>query len=321
MDLVNRLSAPRVYRLALFDTTSPGSTRDPRTDTICDVMGLLASPSTAGTRTVRVLTVADLHQRRSLYTELQQAVVEHRPDAVILCGDFLHSLEPEDGMLSVADCAADIARLDVAQVIAVRGNHENHQFIHFADALSSTSREMAFLHGEAENIGPLTVLGFECLLGDEMAFALTKHALPPTPGGWVPRLARKLGAAARSLWCMHEPPAGTSLSAQVGPLAGNPEWRDLISRFSPRLVICGHDHDTPIKRRRWHDRIGETLIVNVGQTSCKRLHFSVMDADFCTANSPLPYRITVRAFPWHEEVTLGPAGPTPPSVPAQEPDR
>lgn len=284
-------------------------------------MGIPASPSTTESRTVRLLTVADLHQRKNLYSELQQAIAEHKPDAVALLGDYLHAFDLEPGMMTVAECARAVSTLDVPQVVVVRGNHEGFQFIEFADAISSTDRTLTTLHGEAAQLGRLTMVGFPCLLGDETAFSYTKPALPSTPGAWLPPLMRRIGAAGRMLWLAHEPPARTNLSERSGALAGDSQLTELIERFSPRLVICGHDHDTPIMRRRWHDRIGDSVVVNVGQTSCRRLHFCVIDAEVASTTSPLPSRITLHAYPWQEQLVLGPAGTPLPSAPSQEPGR
>lgn len=321
MDLVNRLAAPRVYRLARSDTASAGSTRAGETDIVCDVMGHPASPSTTESRTVRLLTVADLHQRKNLYSELQQAIAEHKPDAVALLGDYLHGFDLETDMMPVEACASAISALKVPQVVAVRGNHEGLQFLEFADAVSSTDRTLTTLHGEAAQVGRLTVVGFPCLLGDETAFSYTKPALPSTPGAWLPPLLRRIGPAARAIWFMHEPPARTKLSERSGPLAGNAEWTELIERFAPRLVICGHDHETPMRAGTWHDRIGDTAVVNVGQSVGEHLHYAVIDATLVNGVTALPREITVRAHPWQEQLVWGADGWTLQAVSVRESDR
>jgi Icc-related predicted phosphoesterase len=273
-----------------------------------DRMSYMMAPSSTipgtTTRTVRLLTVSDLHQRSELYTGLHKAVRTHRPDAVILCGDFLHAMEPEHGMLSVAECAQAVACLEVARVLAVRGNHEHVQFADFADAMATATASFTTLHGEAAQVGDMTLLGFECLLGNDVAFTLLKQLLPPEPGAWVPKLMGKLGPAGRCLWIAHEPPSGTPLSASSGPLSGNPEWTALVERFNPRLMVCGHDHTTPTKCKRWHHRIGETVVVNVGQSDGTELHYSVIEALFDANQPSLPRRMTVSGFPWGQSIEL-----------------
>jgi len=105
---------------------------------------------------------------------------------------------------------------------------------------------------------------------------------------------------------MHEPPSGTPLSARLGPVSGNPEWAEAIARFSPHLVLCGHDHVTPMKNRRWHCRRGDTVCANVGQNDSEDLCFVVVEMTFPQRTACPPAKTVVRAYPWGEAVTVLP---------------
>jgi hypothetical protein len=83
------------------------------------------------------------------------------------------------------------------------------------------------------------LVGFPCLLGDETAYLGAREPLPADPCAWLPALLRSHGPAMRTLWLMHEPPAGTPLSETNGPMAGNREWIEAIERFSPWLTLSG----------------------------------------------------------------------------------
>lgn len=253
---------------------------------------------------VRVLTVSELHQQRVLFTKLREAVDFHQPNVLALLGDFLDVPGVGAGMLGTRECAEAIARLPVPEIVVVRGNHEDWNYLSFADAMSSAGRSLTMLHGEAHVHGPLTMIGFPTLLGDETAFTIHKEPLPPHPDGWLPKVLKKTGPAGRSLWLMHEPPAGTPLSVSSGPVAGNQEWTDAIHRFSPWLVICGHDHRTPVKSGKWHHRLGDTVVVNVGQPHDGQLHYLVIEAEFDSGRTSLPRRMVVDAYPWDQTVEL-----------------
>jgi hypothetical protein len=80
------------------------------------------------------------------------------------------------------------------------------------------------------------------------------------------------------------PPAGTPLSKRGSLVEGNPEWVSATTRFSPWLVIAGHDHLTPIRSGRWYHRIGQTTCVNVGLTDKGPLHYCLVEAEFTSAN-------------------------------------
>ena len=112
-------------------------------------------------------------------------------------------------------------------------------------------------------------------------------------------MIRPWGAAARTLWLMHEPPAGWSLTRLTGVLAGNPEWVTAIEQYSPGLTISGHDHATPRKSKRWHHRIEPTVCVNAGQSDTGPLHYGVIQAEFANSTQSLPARMQVRALALH----------------------
>lgn len=151
---------------------------------------------------VRLLTAADLHQRAGLYQRLEDAVERHQPDLVALVGDFLDVPGTGAGLLPVRECAHALARLPTGEIIFIRGNHEDMDWLTFADAWAGTGRRLHALHGESFRLGPLVVVGFPCLLGNDLAFTLGKPPLPPLDA-WLPRRMRTLGPAGRTLWLMH----------------------------------------------------------------------------------------------------------------------
>lgn len=259
-----------------------------------------------GQDTVRLLTVSDLHQSETLYRQLAEAVARHRPDGVALIGDFLDVLGVGKGQLTARACAEAVAALPVREVVVVRGNHEDWNYVGFGDALRTAGREVVTLHGEACEVGPLTVLGFPTRLGDQTAFTLTKEPLAAHWEGWLPRVVRRIGPAARALWLMHEPPLGTPLSMPSGPIAGNPDWTAGIKRFQPWLVVSGHDHETPGRNGRWHHALGPTRVVNVGQSDGGVLHYVLIEATYAPGHRGLPRRMRVTGHPWDQSFELPP---------------
>ncbi len=224
-------------------------------------------------RAIRVLTVADLHQRRVLYEQLEAAVTQHRPDIVALVGDFLNVWQHGGNFLSIEESARRLNALDVSEIVCVRGNHEDENWLDFPPG------RIISLNGNALASGPLVIVGFPCLLGDESWFLEGIAGISPNATEWFPKVVRRYGPAARTLWLMHEPPSGTRLSVATGPLAGNDEWRDAITDYSPLLVICGHDHQTPLRGGSWRERVGQSWCLNAGQTR-DTLHYFVIDVIF-----------------------------------------
>jgi len=72
----------------------------------------------------------------------------------------------------------------------------------------------------------------------------------------------------------HYPPHGTKVDKAVGFVhAGSRHIRRLIEEFRPRLVLCGHIHESP-----GTDRIGETLVVNAGSLGIRGI-YAVIDTE------------------------------------------
>lgn len=251
---------------------------------------------------IQVLVAADLHAQRRLYADLSRAVIVHQPDVVVLNGDFLDAGEPDAAKLSPTECAAALAALACPNIVFTLGNHEQDDWLPFLSAWSEAGRVPQVLAGRALTFGPLVVVGFPCLMVER------EDLFDPVPRPavkWLSALAKQHGPAFRTLWLMHEPPCGTALSAPSGPVAGNAEWMDAVERYTPRLVLFGHDHATPLRCNRWHDRMsGGTVFVNVGQGGRDGLRYSMVRADFKDSTPGLPQRLAVKAFPLQEEESV-----------------
>lgn len=242
---------------------------------------------------IRIMVVSDLHQVAKLFTLLEEAASYHRPDVLVINGDFLDIPAGGSGQLTVQDCARKLAELSVREVVFTRGNHEGEAVWEFADVFAKSERRFATLHGEEFVYGPLAVTGFPCLLGNYEPFAFDKRPLRLNTDSWLPRLLRKTGPAARTIWIAHEPPLGLHACA---------EWRDAIAEYQPWVFVSGHDHKSATKTGKWYHQIGKTHCVNVGQSDGDRLHFVVIDAEFDSSRPSLPSRMTVTAYPWNQSV-------------------
>lgn len=254
-----------------------------------------------------VLTVSDLHQSRILYDQLESAVRMHHPDLVAIVGDFLDSDDAGGRELTRTECGRRLNALE-CEVVFVRGNHESEGWLAFAKAWRSGRRMRTLnpLNCEGFVHGPLVLVGFPCRLGDEFHYLEgRKPSHEDRSNKWLDEVMRRHGPAARTLWLMHEPPAGTRLSEEVGPMAGRIEWLAAVERHSPLLVVCGHDHRTPIRQSAWHERMRETQVVNVGQKLDGPLHYSVVEFEFPGSTPCLPQCIKVTAYPWNQTMELG----------------
>lgn len=230
----------------------------------------------------RILIATDLHQRAVLYKALIKLDAEIKPDAIILGGDFLHhtGMLPygETPQLTPTQCSEELQAI-AAPLLFVRGNHEDENWFEFRDAWKSlrTSAPVR-LNGGFANIGGIGVVGFPCFMGYQMPFSEGERLGCERYQYWFKLLLADHGDDATLLWIMHEPPTGTQLSEEGSPVEGNAWWRDAIEEHQPELVVCGHDHTTPLERDVWQDKIGKTNVINVGQNMDGPLHATLVES-------------------------------------------
>jgi Icc-related predicted phosphoesterase len=228
----------------------------------------------------RILIATDLHQRAVLYGALTKLCDEVKPDALVLGGDFLHGtgLLPygRTRQLTPTQCAVELHAVSVP-ILFVRGNHEDENWFEFRDAWRSLRLTAPLrLNGSFAEIGSVGVIGFPCAMGQEEAFSEGEPLGGEHYGFWLPQLLEDHGDAARQLWVMHEPPTGTRLSAAGSVVEGHAWWREAIEEHQPLMVVCGHDHGTPIKNGVWNEQIGRTTVINVGQNMDGQLHATLV---------------------------------------------
>jgi Icc-related predicted phosphoesterase len=251
---------------------------------------------------VRVMTVADTHRNERLLALLAEGVKNNEPNIVVMLGDFLDVTGNETGRVSVVECARQIARLPASEVVFIRGNHEHSALKTFAEEFLRIRPEFHLIERGSFRCGPLTMIGFPCLLWQTGSIL---DALADDPSSSLPPLIESLSPVSRTLWLMHEPPNATGLSRQMmGPLSGNVDWRKAIERFAPWLVVFGHDHQKPIKSKMWHARVGLSLCVNLGQTNSGPLHYTMLEFQFSSDAPALPEKVIVTAFPACESINL-----------------
>src|SRR5690625_2317377 len=172
---------------------------------------------------MKILAFSDLHLDKRA-AELIRADAEDA-DLVIGAGDFAVQRE------GLAD-AMEMLRPILPKAVLVPGNAES------AAELRAAAGPAMVLHGEA----------FE---RDGVQFFGLGYAVPETPfGSWScdlteaeaeEMLARMEHA---DVLIVHSPPQGVADRNRAGDALGSTAIRAAIERVQPRLVLCGHIHDS-----------------------------------------------------------------------------
>ncbi len=189
---------------------------------------------------MKILAFSDLH----LDETAARAILEAAPEAdlVIGAGDFARQHTGLDAYMALFEPIADKA-------VFVAGNNES------VDELRAASSAV-ILHGEAGRVDGLQIFG----LG---------YGVPVTPfGPWSCDLSEAeaaemlLAAEGADLIISHSPPKGVADRTSTGLSIGSTALHAAIEKVQPKLVFCGHVHDS------WgtEGRIGASRVVNLGPT-------------------------------------------------------
>ena len=194
----------------------------------------------------RILAFSDMHLSRRCAAEICAAAAE--ADLVIGAGDFCtqrRGLDDAMGLLAPV----------LPKAVLVPGNAESADELRAAAGAAAAGAVV--LHGEATERAGLAIFG----LG---------YAVPRTPfGSWscdldeeeaAALLGRLEGADMPDVLIVHSPPEGVADRTSAGASMGSTAIRAAIERFRPRLVLCGHIHDS------WgaSGTIGDSRVHNLG---------------------------------------------------------
>ncbi|WP_208347889.1 metallophosphoesterase family protein [Pseudaestuariivita rosea] len=189
---------------------------------------------------MKILAFSDLHLAANRARDLVSASAE--ADLVIGAGDFCnHRMGLDEAM----ELLGGIKR----PFVAVPGNAES------ADELRDAALDgMTVLHGEGTAIDGIAIFGIG-------------YAIPVTPfGSWSCDLSEDAAEAmldtcdSADILITHSPPKGIADKTSAGLSVGSTAVHSAVERVQPKLVFCGHIHDSWGKS----GKIGETTVHNLG---------------------------------------------------------
>jgi Icc-related predicted phosphoesterase len=190
---------------------------------------------------MRVFAFSDLHrdldQAASLISESAGA------ELVIGAGDFA---SVHEGLAETIEALAAIE----APTVLVPGNNETEDALREAAAGWPTA---TVLHGEGTEIGGVEVFGLGA-------------GVPVTPWDWSFDLDEAEAEAmladlpTGAILVSHSPPHGHVDRSGAGDHLGSEAVLAAIQEHSPRLVVCGHIHES----WRQESSLGQSRIANLG---------------------------------------------------------
>ena len=206
---------------------------------------------------MRILLTSDLHYTLRQYDWLIGAAAHF--DAVVIAGDHIDAQLPVPSAVQIAALSASFTAVaQRGRLLVCSGNHDLNAW---NDKGEKTASWLAPVRSAA-----LAVDGDTVDIGD------TLFTVCPWWDGPHTRVdtERMLEIAARQrsgrwVWVYHAPPEGV-LSWTGKRHYGDAVLPELVKRYSPTAVLCGHIHEAPFRTGgSWVDRIGETWLFNAGR--------------------------------------------------------
>lgn len=207
---------------------------------------------------MQYLVASDLHYELRQLDWIAERADEF--DAVLLVGDHLDLGGRVDLQAQIAMFTAYFGRLaDVTTVVVNSGNHD--LTVRRPDG-EKTAGWMRSLDVRIHTDGTCLAVGDDLISvcgwweGSatlaELEQQLECDAGGRTDGPWI--------------WAYHAPPDRSPTSWGGSRYYGDDVLNRLIGQHRPDLVLTGHVHDSPFRPEgSWHDRIGDTLVLNAGR--------------------------------------------------------
>jgi Icc-related predicted phosphoesterase len=206
---------------------------------------------------VRILLTSDLHYKLRQFDWLIAAAAGF--DAVVIAGDHIDAFLPVPPAVQIAALAASFTAVSrKSQLLVCSGNHD-------LNARNGEGEKTAdWLH--AVRGTALAVDGDTVLVGETL-FTVCPWWDGPYARKAIEQMLEEASRQRRDCWIwVHHAPPESALSWTGKRHYGDAALPELIKRYSPTAVLCGHIHEAPFKTGgSWIDRISETWLFNAGR--------------------------------------------------------
>ena len=176
---------------------------------------------------MKILAVADIHGSQYRLNLVLKNIERYSPDLVIICGDITQ--------FGTAEIAKNLLDQIPIETLAITGNIDTLDVGRGIDESSATKIEMKRVVKKG-----IPFVGVNGIDDNQIKIIKEKKLLDES-----------------SVMISHVPPYGTNDKVFLGMHGGSKELRELVDKYKPRLVLCGHIHENP-----GITKIGKTTIAN-----------------------------------------------------------
>ena len=189
---------------------------------------------------MKFLTFTDVHEDHEKLQELVQRASEPDIDFVICAGDISTF---GNGLKNVLGNFNKLGK----KMYVIPGNHEENLEL---EKILQEFPNCVYLHQQAIKIDDYILLGY-----GGGGFAQEDATFRKIARFWYGKYNGK-----KIVLVTHMPPFGNKTDFLDNNHVGSKDYRKFIERIKPKLVICGHLHETVGSV----DKLGKTKVVNPG---------------------------------------------------------
>jgi len=194
---------------------------------------------------MKILAASDIHNDKKAVAKLVDKAEKEKVDLILLCGDLTFGESDLTGIIG------PFKKLD-KKIVIIPGNHETFATAEFL--AKQYAPGVYNLHGRS--ILLYNEIGiFGCGGGNIGLYEIGDDEVKKL----LEKSHSRIKDAKKQIMMVHMPPYGTNLDSLWGHV-GSKSIRDIIKKFQPNLVLCGHIHETFGESTT----IGKTKIINVG---------------------------------------------------------
>jgi len=176
---------------------------------------------------MKILAVADFHGSQYRLNIVLENIKKYSPELVIVCGDITQ--------FGPGEVATNFLNQIPVETFAIPGNIDSSDV---TEVINKSKAKNISLKKLEKNDIPFVGVGGDTISQSDV------------------QIIEKL-LDEKSVLISHAPPHGFQDKTFIGTHAGNEELRKIVDECRPRLVICGHIHESP-----GFTKTNNTIIVN-----------------------------------------------------------
>lgn len=176
---------------------------------------------------MKILAVADIHGAQFRLNLVLKNIERFSPDLIVICGDIT-----QFGPGELAKNFLDQIPVDT---LAITGNIDSSDVSKGIDDSKATKIEMK----RAVKKGVIFV-GMSRDISNQLKIIEEKKLIDET-----------------CVLVSHEPPYGAQDKVFLGMHAGSKILKEIVEKYNPRLLLCGHIHEDP-----GYKKFSKTIVVN-----------------------------------------------------------